>query len=63
MIDASDPGGTILGPIDPRPTTTADDAYWDETGFTATRGAADSAAGTAGPDGPPRRPWWVPVEG
>ena len=60
MIDGSDPGGSIVGAVDARVTTMADDAYWDETGFTASIGA-DADAAAAGPAVPPHRPSWVPV--
>lgn len=59
MIDASDPGGTILGPIDPHPRTVADDNAFDETGLTASIGAEPEPRTTG--DDVRRRPSWMPV--
>lgn len=59
MIDASDPGGEILGHIDSHPRTVADDNAWDTTGLTASIGAEPEPR--TRDDHERRRPSWVPV--
>lgn len=72
MIDpGADTGpdeGAILGQVDFRVRTVAEDNFFDESGFTANRGAIDElmdpgepASGPADMDDMRRRPTWMPV--